>query len=74
MPHHPGAGGAGPVRLSSQLGQQVATFEPQPNVGGLGIVGDSQTQHQAGGGYYPQHQSLVRLFHHSRQMSDVAED
>ena len=37
MAHHQNHG---PVRLSSQLGQQVTTFEPQPNVGGLGIMGD----------------------------------
>jgi hypothetical protein len=57
MPHHPGPA-AGPVRLSSQLGQQIATFAPQPNLGGLGIVGEGQNA-QSGGGYYPQQQSLV---------------
>jgi hypothetical protein len=38
---HPSA--PAPVRLSSQLGQNVTSFEPQPNVGGLGIgaVGDA---------------------------------
>ena len=37
---HPPPPGAG-IRLSSQLGQQIANFEQQPNLGGLGIV-DSQ--------------------------------
>lgn len=65
MPHHQNQG---PVRLSSQLGQQVTTFEPQPNVGGLGIMGDQGSPQTSpgpgsgggnGAGPYYQQQSLV---------------
>lgn len=55
----------GPVRLSSQLGQQVTTFEQQPNLGGLGIMGEQGGPRNSpgpggmsdGGPYYQQ--SLV---------------
>ena len=59
---HPPPPGAG-IRLSSQLGQQIANFEQQPNLGGLGIVdsqpgsGPGQGQQAQGQGQY---QSLVR--------------
>ena len=66
MAHHQNQG-PGLVRLSSQLGQQVTTFEQQPNVGGLGIMGDQAGPRlspgpiggQGGGPYYQQ--SLVSL-------------
>lgn len=57
MPYMQGRAGAGLAGLAPA----GMTFEQQPNIGGLGILGQSAGQ----GGYYPQQNMVRRLSPHT---------